>query len=419
MAKQSATNPTTAVMYLRQVWHGKFSDIEIFCGEDGQRGQWIYQTTPYADYGMHFYSAWTETGGSDGQVQFNAFSNISIFGAKQAGVFFDGTPGEIYLTTQQTLPSLTVGNYLRGGTSKSTARIVAIDASNNRIFLDRWHGCYFSSGQGPFITGETLCETTQRDDGGAGTWDTGKYANNSASKAFTANLIGAVDNGFHELETKGCNIGVYTLVGRNNFYGGEIHGSNTSNPNIYSESSARNRFYGVKAENSSVNDVKVEYGYWNRGKNVYFSSTGGIPDDDTKRMHAVFSTYEYTYLYRTEFYGPDPQQTFYAPVSTTEVFRGRMDGDTNWRFIMRAAGDLRWGDGSNAVDVELRRSSANVLELAPGDVFRLDRVRFNPLSCAPSPTTDGDVAYADGTGWNPGSGAGLYVRTGGAWVKLH
>jgi hypothetical protein len=31
---------------------------------------------------------------------------------------------------------------------------------------------------------------------------------------------------------------------------------------------------------------------------------------------------------------------------------------------------------------------------------------------------DGMLAYADGTDWNPGAGAGFYERRGGAWVKL-
>ena len=34
-------------------------------------------------------------------------------------------------------------------------------------------------------------------------------------------------------------------------------------------------------------------------------------------------------------------------------------------------------------------------------------------------TNEGDVAYADGTSWNPGQGEGLYVRINGAWVKLN
>ena len=41
-----------------------------------------------------------------------------------------------------------------------------------------------------------------------------------------------------------------------------------------------------------------------------------------------------------------------------------------------------------------------------------------PLAAEPSRREDGMVVYADGTNWNPGSGAGVYAREAGAWVKL-
>lgn len=40
------------------------------------------------------------------------------------------------------------------------------------------------------------------------------------------------------------------------------------------------------------------------------------------------------------------------------------------------------------------------------------------LYAAPSRIFEGMVVKADGTTWNPGSGAGVYVRDGGAWVQL-
>jgi hypothetical protein len=67
----------------------------------------------------------------------------------------------------------------------------------------------------------------------------------------------------------------------------------------------------------------------------------------------------------------------------------------------------------------LARYADNILALDAGDTLKLDRVRFNVLTAEPGAPANGDVAYADGTSWNPGSGAGLYVRTGGAWVRLH
>ena len=41
------------------------------------------------------------------------------------------------------------------------------------------------------------------------------------------------------------------------------------------------------------------------------------------------------------------------------------------------------------------------------------------LTVAPSKAATGQLAYADGTSWNPGGGEGYYQRTSaGAWVKL-
>jgi hypothetical protein len=48
----------------------------------------------------------------------------------------------------------------------------------------------------------------------------------------------------------------------------------------------------------------------------------------------------------------------------------------------------------------------------------VDAVIFAKLSAQPSKYQDGTVVYADGTNWNPGAGAGLYLRDGGAWNKL-
>lgn len=45
-------------------------------------------------------------------------------------------------------------------------------------------------------------------------------------------------------------------------------------------------------------------------------------------------------------------------------------------------------------------------------------VKLKTLYAAPSRIEEGMVVKADGTTWNPGSGAGVYARVGGAWVKL-
>lgn len=45
-------------------------------------------------------------------------------------------------------------------------------------------------------------------------------------------------------------------------------------------------------------------------------------------------------------------------------------------------------------------------------------MRFTPLAAEPARYAEGYLVFANGTDWNPGSGAGLYERRGGAWRKL-
>lgn len=47
-----------------------------------------------------------------------------------------------------------------------------------------------------------------------------------------------------------------------------------------------------------------------------------------------------------------------------------------------------------------------------------DYLALNTLYASPKRVFDGMVIKADGTTWNPGGGAGVYVRVGSAWVKL-
>lgn len=45
-------------------------------------------------------------------------------------------------------------------------------------------------------------------------------------------------------------------------------------------------------------------------------------------------------------------------------------------------------------------------------------LRVPVVTAAPGSPADGDIAYADGAGWNPGAGEGFYGYENGAWVKL-
>jgi hypothetical protein len=45
--------------------------------------------------------------------------------------------------------------------------------------------------------------------------------------------------------------------------------------------------------------------------------------------------------------------------------------------------------------------------------FRLERIHAEP-----SRPRAGDIRYADGTDWNPGSGEGVYLFNGTSWTKF-
>jgi len=67
---------------------------------------------------------------------------------------------------------------------------------------------------------------------------------------------------------------------------------------------------------------------------------------------------------------------------------------------------------------ELNRLSDIIFNL---DVFRLEPTNVDPIDQGgedKGKPRNGDIRYADGTNWNPGSGAGIYAYIGSAWTKL-
>ena len=67
----------------------------------------------------------------------------------------------------------------------------------------------------------------------------------------------------------------------------------------------------------------------------------------------------------------------------------------------------------------------NGLEWARDELIRLrdsldvyEFVRLVPTANAPAKPRDGEVRFANGTTWNPGSGAGVYAFYGSTWNKL-
>lgn len=72
------------------------------------------------------------------------------------------------------------------------------------------------------------------------------------------------------------------------------------------------------------------------------------------------------------------------------------------------------GDSVEALKVAVDKELSTIEQ-----VFReQDEVRLVMTYVAPSKPRDGQTMLADGTSWNPGSGAGVYTYYGSAWHKL-
>ena len=69
------------------------------------------------------------------------------------------------------------------------------------------------------------------------------------------------------------------------------------------------------------------------------------------------------------------------------------------------------GDLTLYIDQELLRISANFDQIAEG-------IYWQPRGRAPAKPREGQIVIADGVGWNPGAGAGMYEYKAGSWVKL-
>jgi hypothetical protein len=68
---------------------------------------------------------------------------------------------------------------------------------------------------------------------------------------------------------------------------------------------------------------------------------------------------------------------------------------------------------------DLARYVADELQnMAQAQYDTLDSIQLNVLNREPLRPRDGTLAEADGVNWNPGSGAGCYIRRAGVWVKL-
>lgn len=75
-----------------------------------------------------------------------------------------------------------------------------------------------------------------------------------------------------------------------------------------------------------------------------------------------------------------------------------------------------WGQAKFALDQIFPQLISNVNDMVSGNFGSLS---FQKLAAAPANVVVGQVAWADGTNWNPGAGGGLYeYRADTTWHKL-
>lgn len=91
-------------------------------------------------------------------------------------------------------------------------------------------------------------------------------------------------------------------------------------------------------------------------------------------------------------------------------------GGHQWTVNNSSTEEFRVWDKSNTTEAFLIQSGIP----GPLDYRSGGQLRFQVLSSAPPSPANGDIAYADGTGWDPaGDGtSGFFGYEGGAWVKL-
>lgn len=84
--------------------------------------------------------------------------------------------------------------------------------------------------------------------------------------------------------------------------------------------------------------------------------------------------------------------------------------------IVKADGST-WNPGRGEGIYEYSGSAWQKLKYET-DNIAVDSVTFQALDAEPAVVVAGMLVYANGTDWDPGSGAGLYFRNGATWVFL-
>ena len=71
-----------------------------------------------------------------------------------------------------------------------------------------------------------------------------------------------------------------------------------------------------------------------------------------------------------------------------------------------------------SLDETTQRYLRNEFQKLAAAINALAAGHLDTSYAAPSKPRDGDIRYADGSTWNPGSGAGIYWYNGSTWTKM-
>lgn len=140
--------------------------------------------------------------------------------------------------------------------------------------------------------------------------------------------------------------------------------------------------------------------------------------------HARFKNLDFLHIRNKVQHGANAEAEIYTGSSTTNI--GRTDGGTLAFKTQSGGGAIE--NGSTNLSILSDATLFNKPLDLRGNEIRGDKqtsrvqmddfINVQPRTSAPSTPTNGDIVYANGTGWDPGSGAGGYIREEGAWVKL-
>lgn len=351
VAKQSDTNPTTDVIFVKRLFHCLARDITIFCGTEGTVGQYANQT-PHAAYGIRLYGK-----PGEGGMYYNTFDHFQIFGAKKAAIKTDGPTGKIGLHTIQTnLSEATVGNYIRGLSSGATGVISTVDDTYDYIYLN-------NPSTTKFIAGETLAETTDGTSGG----DTGTTYTNSQNGEEILNR--ANGNTFISPWILGNYWGFHAYHGgATNFIGGTFEYNGPYN--IVAEIGASVQLLGTHAENAQTEDVYVPpdpamEARWT-SRSVFLGSYANTPDEHTAKWFSIIRGYDEVYSGSKVKGRGEAYFEVMANAPGNWAYRAMVTGDTQVRCAIGANGRIWFSPGSGALDTSLSRVAPGIVATGSG-----------------------------------------------------